>query len=296
MEHKEYIAGITTYNPNIERLKLNVYSILPQVAKLLLVDNHSANYDDIISSFDKEEKVIIIHNEANMGIAYSMNQIGEYAYKNGYQFFLTLDQDSVSPSNLLDEYSSYVGPSVGIIAPMIEFNQSFIRSLLHMEKKQIAERPLVEKVLYAISSGQLINTKAWKKADGFWNYLFIDFVDQEFCYHLTKLGFSILRINSCQLSHEPGIPLKVLGIPTAKQSAFREYYWARNSHLIYWLYKEQYCNASSSKPYLVVIKRLANALLVREDVVNKISAIFRGVRDAYKWKRKFGKLDRKPYN
>ena len=182
----KYIAGITTYQPDLSRLKMNVEAISLQVDKVLIVDNGSANISEIEQLIHDYDNLIIINNKENKGIAFAMNIIGEYAYENGYDWFLTLDQDSVCPKNMMKEYSILVDSNIGIIAPYIKFNERFIGQLLRNNKSEGDKRDskqYAEEVLYAVSSGQLINTRIWKEADGFWDYLFIDYVDQEFCFH-----------------------------------------------------------------------------------------------------------------
>lgn len=288
------IAGITTYNPKIERLQLNVEAIMNQVKEVLIIDNASDNIRQIESIFFKYENLRIIKNKSNMGIAYAMNIIGKYASNNGYDWFLTLDQDSVCPANLVEIYAQYIDSNVGIIAPYIHFNNSFISQLLHLNNNEIIDERKVKTVDYVISSGQFIQTKVWEKVDGFWEYLFIDYVDQEFCFHVSKMGYKILQIRDIELSHEPGIPVKVMGIMTAKQSAFREYYWARNSRIVYWMYKKEYMNAIGRLPFWSSMKRVANVILVRENIAIKLKAIFAGIVDAHFWKKNNKKNQRIP--
>lgn len=294
----KYLAGITTYNPRISRLKENIASISSQLDTVLVIDNNSSNItriEEVVSSFDN---VLLVKNSKNMGIAHSMNQIGRYAFEKSYEWFLTLDQDSVCPKNLIREFSSNIKDDIGLICPYIHNVPSFISQLNPFNKtKQIQkdELPYSEQILYAVSSGQFINTAAWKAAEGFWDFLFIDYVDQEFCFHLTKLGYRIIRINRCVLSHEPGIPTFVFGIETAKQSAMREYYWARNSRLVKWLYPIEYRNSCPCSPFFATIKRIFNVLLIREDIKNKVFSIFRGVYDAHKLKNNL-KSGRIPVN
>ena len=56
--------------------------------------------------------------------------------------------------------------------------------------------------MYYISFNVAIS--AWHKVGGFFEDLFIDGVDIDFCYLIRKHGFRILRINSIQLLHELG--------------------------------------------------------------------------------------------
>ena len=46
-DDKKYLAGIVTFNPDIERLNENISAIINQVDKVVVVDNGSENADDI---------------------------------------------------------------------------------------------------------------------------------------------------------------------------------------------------------------------------------------------------------
>lgn len=293
------IAGITTFQPQIDRLKKNVDSIYHQVSEVVVVDNNSNNIDDIERVLSAFNNVKLIKNSHNEGIAFAMNIIGNYAYNNDYEWFLTLDQDSVCPPNMIETFLELIEPQIAIIVPFIKFNDRFIGQLFRKNKETESTVNSIkesEEILYAVSSGQFINTKIWKKAGGFWDYLFIDYVDQELCFHIRKMGYRIVRSNKCVLSHEPGITVKVLGIPTAKQNAIREYYCSRNCRLIYWLYREQFVSIIPHRPFLLTIKRIANVILVREDIFKKLWAIFSGIFDAYKWRIKYKNMGRVPDN
>ncbi len=294
MQMPSCVAGITTFNPSLSRLQKNIESIECQVCKVIVVDNGSNNCTEVQKIANQFDKVILIDNKKNAGIAHAMNQIGDYAFKNGFDWFITLDQDSICPKNMIDQYSEITDSSVAIIAPFIEFNNHFLSELLRIKRRSMVEQDEPHYVLYSISSGQMIRTKVWKEIGGFWDFLFIDYVDQEFCFNITKAGYKIMKVPAVKLQHEPGISVKVFGISTAKQSAIREYYWSRNSRLIYWLYKEQYRNAIGKIPIISTLKRMANCILVREQVIKKITAILYGIIDAYKWKKIYMKKGRFP--
>lgn len=288
------LAGITTYNPNIERLRSNILAIHAQVYSVLIVDNNSNNISSIEDVIKQFTNVHIVKNLENKGIAYAMNQIGKYAIENKCNWFLTLDQDSICPNNYIEEASKCFCPSVGILAPNIKFNKSFISQLLGIKKKcnNIITEDYIE-ILDVISSGQLINTAAWQSIGGFWNYLFIDYVDHELCFNMTRHGYKIIKLNNLYMEHEPGIPIKVLGIETAKQSPMREYYWARNSRIVYWLYSNEYREALKHSPFWATFKRVANSILVGEEICSKIKAIYYGIKDAYAWKKEYYSIERR---
>ena len=101
----ETLAGITLYEPDVHRLLENIDAVLPQVDKLICVDNGSKNIAEIKDRIHwKYPEVEIIENGENLGIARALNQMFEYAEAHVYDWVLTLDQDSVCPENLMEEY------------------------------------------------------------------------------------------------------------------------------------------------------------------------------------------------
>lgn len=219
------IAGIVLYNPEVDRLKENMAAIMPQVDELLLVENgsHDASF---LNQFEGIEKVVIIRNNASKGIAYALNQILEYAYSRGYEWALTLDQDSVCPNNLIAEYEKYVGfDLVGMICPLISD-----RNVGQLEWSGEREYDIVDA---CITSASLVNVNAWRLVGGFWNELFIDMVDFDICWSLKEHGFRIIRVNNVLLSHEVGNGKKVhfrgKDVGVYNHSPLRDYYIIRNS-------------------------------------------------------------------
>ena len=150
------LAGIVTYNPDLDRLKDNLNAICFQVNKIIIVDNGSNNYDEIESFENSYSNLKILHNDVNVGIAKALNQIGDFADYNGYNFFLTLDQDSIAGDNLVAELKScFKDNCIGMVCPYINRNNDY----------KFNDR--VSEVFSCITSGCMVNTHAWKSIDGF---------------------------------------------------------------------------------------------------------------------------------
>ena len=121
----ETLAGITLYEPDVHRLLENIDAVLPQVDKLICVDNGSKNIAEIKDRIHwKYPDVEIIENGENLGIARALNQMFEYAEAHVYDWVLTLDQDSVCPENLMEEYKKHLEiKDVGVLSPkMVDRN------------------------------------------------------------------------------------------------------------------------------------------------------------------------------
>ena len=110
---EKIVAGIISFNPEIKRLKENICAITNQCDCLYLIDNGSGNINDVIELLNKinDEKITLIRNNKNKGIARALNQLCEIALGNGYEWIITLDQDSVCPLNLTAQYKKYIGGS-----------------------------------------------------------------------------------------------------------------------------------------------------------------------------------------
>ena len=105
---RKILVGIILYNPEISRLEENVSAIINQSEKVLLIDNASVNIKEIVQFSELYENVELIKNNSNLGIARAINQVLEYSLEHGYEWFLTLDQDSVCSPDIMKYYEKYL--------------------------------------------------------------------------------------------------------------------------------------------------------------------------------------------
>lgn len=272
------LVGIVTYNPEIERLSRNLRKLNKQeMNKIVIVDNGSSNIKEIEKI--AKEQCCIKKNTINMGIAYALNQIGQEAEKYKCQFFLTLDQDSIVDNQFLKKTLEIINStdlnSIGMICPYINRYNDFVC------------QNRVEYVESAITSGSLVLTKVWKEIGGFWNYLFIDEVDHEFCYRMKKYGYKILKNYTCCINHiigEPDANMKVvLGhkFHPTNHSPFRRYYMTRNSILMLYLYP----NEKDPFPHRIrmLIRIFISISLCEKEKIKKYKAMYNGIKDAFIW-------------
>lgn len=265
-------AGIVTFDPEINRLRDNILSILQQVEKIIIVDNGSQNLSQIIKVIEELAQCELICNYQNNGIACALNQIMSYAHKDGIKWVLLLDQDSLCPLNLVEKYKGFIDyPNVAVITPRIhDINNS-------KEEKFQGES---EEITRFITSGSLNSADVWSEMRGFDEKLFIDMVDYDYAFRLCRAGYRIIRINSIQLTHEIGemtrFGLGPFTICTYNHSAFRKYYITRNSLYISYIYPE-YCNKLLMR--LRILKRFFIVIFFENDKKNKVLAMKSGYRD-----------------
>ncbi len=278
--YNQIVATIVTFNPQFEIFEKNILAIYSQVSNIIIVDNGSANIRLFQQQLKTYTKLYWILNTENIGIAAALNQAVLYAESIKAEWLLTLDQDSVVPDNLIRTYQQYIeDDSIGLLCCPI-----FDRNVGLLSKSPIVEE--TEEVEECITSASMLRISAWHKVGGFFEDLFIDGVDIDFCYLIRKHGFRILRINSIQLLHELGHSqaITILGkkLFLFHHPPIRCYYMTRNTlylgirHKGFWHFA------------LITIKRSFLMVGFESDKLKKLLAIFYGIRDALLF-RKLGK-------
>lgn len=206
---KRSCAGIVTYNPDLETLEKNISSLYDQVDTLVIVDNNSNNQAEIEDMFVEKNKISILKNPENYGIAKALNQIFQYAKENRYQWFLTMDQDSLCSKDLMKEYAEAYKEedNIAIYSPFILNNQKI--TLEQYSKLDLKPIEVVQEPLGCITSGCLTNVQATEDVAGFDEELFIDCVDADFNLKLSLLNYKIVRVNSTYMLQAMGEAKKV---------------------------------------------------------------------------------------
>lgn len=249
------LAGIVLYNPDINRLRENICSIEKQIDELVLIDNSTrkdGSIDCLFKQISPTLKHTIINNDGNKGIARALNQILNYAYLNGYEWALTLDQDTVCPENMIEAFTPFFGvDKLGIICPkIVDRNFKYINN-------ETGTWNYVDK---CITSASLTSTNAWKDVGGFTDELFIDYVDFDYCFKLREKGYRILRVNTVSVLHEIGHAktYKIFGkrILVFNHPPIRNYYIVRNKLYCAYIYNDIIDRRKEKKEILTFILRV----------------------------------------
>ena len=279
----KFYSGIVLFNPNIERLSISLNNLSPQVEKVILVDNGSANVEDVNSLLSSYNNVELIRNQENLGIAAALNQICSYAYNDHSDWTLTLDQDTVCSIDFISQLSKYIDAcTVGIVCPSVNY-----------EGLSKVPKPLDDSITFpyaCMTSGSLTNIDAWKKVGGFREDFFIDFVDNEFCMKLGLHNYKIIRVRKCIMHHQLGEirEKRFFGLfrkKAATHSPLRYYYMTRNNLVFIWEYRK---HLNVIKEYLKICYILWLGFMYADNIKIMYKYIKRGVCDART--RRMGKL------
>ncbi|PKL29108.1 MAG: glycosyltransferase family 2 protein [Spirochaetae bacterium HGW-Spirochaetae-2] len=274
---RKIAAGIVLYNPDISRLQQNVETIVPQVEKLYIIDNNSKNIEQVEHTLKDYKKIIFLRNFENLGIAQALNQISLKAYQAGFEWLLTLDQDTVCPHDLVASYIPYIDDDfVGIICPQFK---------IVGQKTKLVDKETIplETVELCITSASLTRLLVWDFIEGYNNWLFIDGVDYDYCIRVRRAGYKILRVNHAVIDHQVGDPELIklpfgLSIKIYNHSDFRNYYIVRNNiYLLKTYWKELHGFGWVFRLiYFEILK-----ILFEKNKIKTIKSILKGLRDGF---------------
>ena len=274
-------AIIVSYNPD-SNLFDSINLLLNQVEKVIIVDNGSKEkYVKYIKSIN-EDKIEIILNKENLGVATALNIGVRKALENGYEWILTMDQDSkASPDMVKKMFNVYNSINREERKDILSIFPNFVDERI----QSIEENSNMNSYEYVdadITSGNLLRKEVFEKVGFFDDSLFIDLVDSDFCMRLNEKGIKMIKIRDAVLYHSLGESKTIKGIlgsfNTSNHSALRRYYMTRNRFYIW----EKYKGLNSftlNRDKKLFKKEFVKIILGEKDKVNKIKMVLRGYKD-----------------
>ena len=290
------VAGYVLYNPDRERFLQGFQIVKKQFDKIIIFDNVGDCEKLIV-----DDNVIYITEHQNKGIAYGLNRIMECAKLYGYEWVVTFDQDTIVPENMASRFSAYTTTErVAIISPQVIDKR---RKYLTIDDTGVE----VKDVDFCITSASCTNVEIWGDLGGFDEFLFIDFVDNDYCKRAKLVGFRILQIPSLVIDQEFGkISLKspwkvkfylwLSKITHNKNVAKLTYKKVVNPMRVYYIHRNLlYLNKKFKdvggigydnfycKSFVGFLFYFTLPSIVRgQDKINIIKAVFKGLRDGYR--------------
>ena len=270
------LCVVIIYKPEIATLQANVQSLIQNVQTVMIWQNSELNaYEkEQICSASYQHRLIFAGDGDNKGIPKAINCAIKYMKENDYDYLLTMDQDS-KWVNLFD-YISYVSTKEHncIYGPQIIANTDI---------NEVPSRAIeikTETVNYVITSGMLCHIDAINCIGLYNEDLFIDGVDEEYCFRGRKKGILSKEVKGTYLLQHFGNSrlVSIFGRKTIiyNCSAFRYYYIVRNhmylirSNLPTQQEKRKICRNYIRAPLLKV-------LLFEHEKMKKLCAIAKGL-------------------
>lgn len=205
-------AVVVLYHPD-DNLRENLASYASDVSVVYLIDNSTAP----LASIPCQGAEYLWTGE-NRGISAALNLAAGKAIAAGFDYLLTMDQDSRALPGMVSMLLEWCAPDVGLVAPY----------LLTRPGDKPPAGSACHQVRTVMTSGSILNLKVYQKVGPFRDDFFIDFVDIEYSLRLQKGGYKVLQAESACLEHHVGRRIGLGCLSVTTHTPLRKYYKSRN--------------------------------------------------------------------
>ena len=227
-------AVIVTYFPD-PGISERVSRIVDQVPHTVIVDNGSSpDCIEQLKRIAENSPVELILNPRNQGLASGLNTGVRWAASHGFQWALTLDQDTTVAPDMIEILAALVNgyPAPERLAVVGSNYRDKVSGALFREPVAGANGFPGREIPSVVSSGSLLSINVFQTIGGFRDDFFIDCVDHEYCLHARSLGFHVVL--TCKPAMEHGMGhltqhrLLWKKVNTSNHSPVRRYFAVRN--------------------------------------------------------------------
>lgn len=279
-------ATVILYNPNKIVIQ-NISSYVNSVERLYILDNTEIPIIEITDSLKSFPNTIYLHDGENKGIAARLNQVSNLASNEGYDWLLTMDQDSSFGENTFINY-------LNCLTSFEKKDKVSMFGTNHVKEAGDVDICNAVNVNHLITSGSVLNLRLVNETGGFDEKLFIDEVDFEYCLRSVAKGFAIIQFVNIFLTHNLGQTSYHRSFKTTKltsrvlHSPVRIYYMTRNFLYVQSKYRGTFADEINFRRK-ILFNRIKNNILYNKERFKVINFVLKGFKD-YK-KSRLGKLE-----
>lgn len=258
-------AVVVLFNPSIEEV-ININTYKDKVDHVTVIDNSEENHYGLVDSYVSMDSNITYYTEQkNLGLARAFN-VGINLLKNkGCDWALLFDADSKLGSDIVSIYQGaiekYKDEKVAVFAPMHVFERS-------RNKPYHGYRD----VDWSMTSGWIVNIEVFMKQKGFFEALFVDGLDMDYCFRSHENGYKIVECGDAVINHHPAETKSFLGFKYGIASPFRYYMQARQLIWCWHRYKR-------GKMLLIYLYKWAKVIFLFPNKKNYMKNMIQGTRD-----------------
>ncbi len=266
------MAGVVVlYNPD-SSVPENLKTYIDSTGRMYAVDNSDKPDEKVISTIREFENLTYVPLNGNKGIAAALNTAARMASEAGYEWLLTMDQDTRASTDIvrimLTSLAIYPKSSIGIISSRYTPKNVYV-------KRKGSD---FNEMMATITSGNLLNLDAYKKTGPYLEKLFIDQVDHEYCMRLGKKGYKIIQANHAVLDHRMGEKKAHMIGYCSHYNPMRRYFITRNRLYVARLYLKEYPWFACYE-LLTFLKEIIKILLYEDKKNEKFRSIILGILD-----------------
>ena len=166
----------------------NINTYIEDINILYVLDNSEYYNDNLLSKLQKNPKVRYISMNGNQGLAKALSKGCKLAKEEGYEYVLTMDQDSKFEDNAVAKLKKYMKnhKEYSIIAANAKSIDKDGKTL-YIRKSGVD----IREVYWVMTSGSLMNLKDYFEAGGFNEELFVGGIDIDIGIKLHMLNKKI---------------------------------------------------------------------------------------------------------
>ncbi len=255
-------AVIVAFYPDKELLRKNIMAFANNVDVIIIWRNSA---DDLGYLDEWSDKIIFMGNGQNEFMAKPLNITMDYCYEKGYDFLLTMDQDSC-----WDRFDGFIRTVTTL--PMDGTVAIYAPNVNNYLKDPSVEYKDIE---WVIQSGMLIDLQVVKGLGGFREDYQIYGVDEEYCYWLRRHDKKIRSFTHYHLKQKYGDCQKSRwGFYVYNYSPTVRYYLIRN---MIWMKREFPDSTITRRIIHVFLLNLRDILLAEKNKTAKCVKLCQGV-------------------
>ena len=274
------LAIVITYYPEKELMEKNVSAFIDDVNKVLIWEN-TPESDKLKYRFIEHEKVEYCGDGIN-SISHGLNYGWHYANNGGYDYLLTMDQDSILINfAAMKEYvKSHIYERI-IIGPSLNMDDIQFASV----NNDIIE---AKKVDTLITSGSLFYVVTLNELEGWDENLIIDGVDTDLILRADSKGIYAYQVKNCNLRQRFGEPQ--VGRFWGKRHEFSIYSSNRLKSILrahIYLIRKYKSMSSVMRKYIIrhyIKEKMIEIILFENHKVSKLAAMLIGIYQGFKLK------------
>lgn len=218
---------VVLYNPTEDEIK-NINTYLSKVDYAVIIDNSDVDNEKRVNSLILDLAKIEYYTEkTNLGLCKGLNIGVEKLKEKGCDWAILFDADSKLRTDIVLVYKNaikeYQNENVALFAPVHVFDRS-------------SKRPYkgYKKINWSMTSGWMVNINIFNKQHGFFEKLFVDGLDMDYCFKSHENGYDIIECGEAVIKHYPAETRSFFGIKYGIASSQRYYMQARQ---LIWCWK-----------------------------------------------------------
>ena len=231
---KRYAGIVVLYQPKLKVYE-NMLTYLEPLECVFVMDNSTEYNQELIDKIQANPKCIYLSMNGNLGLASALNKGCHMAYEKGFDYILTMDQDSSFEEGAVSrliEKAEQGTEKMGIIAPNVTAvypdSQTGERKTAYVLQAEDGEYDQT----WVMTSGSLMNLTAFEDVGGFDEDFFIAHIDVDFGIRLTLARYETKMLGNAMIYQRFGhsMPKKILWktVYPWYEAPDRTYYLFRN--------------------------------------------------------------------